>query len=192
VAANAPSHDFRILTIELVSAEGLVPELPELERTRDPGGAYEQLEKLHSFRNFSGHAHGIRSRYELQSEVDQLEPILLSSLNAVGWLSGLSWNLVEQCRYTANGYLLLGQRLRGSNPDWEPFQQLTTSPFVPERIYAEGPSSSTSINLWPVASVDLCQEENCHIQELFLLDSIERQTLILRSLREHSIRLQLT
>jgi type I restriction enzyme M protein len=178
--------------IELVSAEGPVHELPELERTRDPGGVYEQLEKLHSFRNFSGHAHGVRSRDEVQNEVDQLEPVLLSSLDAVGWLSGLRWSLVEQCRYTANGYLLVGERLRGSNPDWEPFQQLVTSPFVPERIYAEGPSSNTSIDLWPVASVELCQEDNCHIRELFLLDSIERQTLILRSLREHSIRLQLT
>lgn len=178
--------------IKLVLAEGPVSELPELERTVDPAGAYGQLAKLHAFRNFSGHAHGVRSRYEVQSEVDQLEPILLSIVDTVGWLSGLSWNLVEQCRYTANGYLLLGERLRGSNPEWEPFQQLVSSPFVPERLYAEGPSSNTSIDLWPVASVDLCQEENCRTRELFLFDSVERQTLVLRSLREHSIRLHLT
>jgi type I restriction enzyme M protein len=164
-----------------------VPELPELERVMDPDGAYQALEKILEFRNFSGHAHGVRSRYEVKDEVDRLEPVLLSALDSVGWLSGVSWNMVEQCQFIGNGFQLLGERLRGSNAEWEPFNRPSANPVIPDHIYVEGPSSNISIDLWPVAYVGLCSDENCHSRELFLLDSINGSTLSLRSLKDHSI-----
>ena len=171
--------------IRQLLANGSVPELPELGRAMDPASTYQALQKLLAFRNDSGHAHGIRSHYELKEEIERIEPVLLSILGTVSWLSGLSWNLLEECQFLGNGYLLRGWRLRGSHPDWEPFSRPSVDPIIPNRVYSESSSSGASIDLWPVARCEVCTK--CHARELFLLDKINGDTLLLRSLKDHSI-----
>ena len=182
---NGATFGTWLTLIRLLSGSGSVSELPELGRVMDPDDAYQSLQKLLAFRNDSGHAHGIRSDYELKDEIERIEPVLLAILGMTSWLSGLSWNLVEECQFLGNGYLLRGRRLRGSHPDWEPFARSDVNPIIPNRIYSEGFSSGVSIDLWPVAYCEFCSK--CHTRELFLLDKIRGGTLFLRSLNDHSI-----
>ncbi|MFJ7949534.1 N-6 DNA methylase [Streptomyces sp. NPDC096354] len=170
---------------------GPVPELPELEGTLDPGGALGPLARLLDIRNDSGHAYGVRAAHELEREVNALEPVVVAALESVGWLSGLHWDLVDACAYTANGFTLVGRRLRGSHPDWEPFERPRPDPLVPNRIYVEGPSSPEPLELWPIATGEVCQV--CGTRELFLLNKVEKnQVMTLRSGRDHEIRREIS
>ncbi|MEU4235548.1 class I SAM-dependent DNA methyltransferase [Nonomuraea sp. NPDC026600] len=175
---------------QLVEAD-TVPELPELSSALNPGSAYEMLHQIQGFRNVSHHAHGMPSRYQLETEISQLEPILMAGLESVSWLSGLRWELVDQCQFLGNGSnQLVGELLRGSHPDWEPFTRLSVEQLIPNRIYVGSPSSSNLIDLWPIASCELCAK--CSARELFLLDKVTRDGLVLRSLKGHMIDRALT
>ncbi|GAA3421754.1 type I restriction-modification system subunit M [Streptosporangium vulgare] len=170
---------------QLVEADA-VPEFPELSSTLNPGGAYEMLHQIQNFRNVSHHAHGVPSHYQIKNEVAQLEPILMASLESVSWLSGIRWELVDQCHFLGNGNnQLIGELLRGSHPDWEPFSRLSIEQLTPNRIYVRSPSSSDPIDLWPIASGEFCTE--CDKRELFLLDKVTQNGLVLRSLKGHLI-----
>jgi type I restriction enzyme M protein len=169
---------------QLVEA-GAVPELQELGSVLNPGNAYEMLDKLQDFRNDSHHAHGVRSHHQLEDEVALLEPILMSSLASLSWMSGLRWELVDQCQFLGNGNQLIGECLRGSHPDWEPFARFSSGQLTPNRIYVQNPTSGAPIDLWPIASGERCTK--CFSRELFLLDRSNRNSLVLRSLKEHTV-----
>jgi type I restriction enzyme M protein len=93
---------------------------------------------------------------------------------------------VERCEYLdESSYKLIGQRLRGSHPNWEPFERSSTFPLRPDRIYVDSTPSGTPVDLWPLASVSLCRA--CNARELFLIDEVRDGVLTLCSLEEHSM-----
>ncbi|MEU9247436.1 N-6 DNA methylase [Streptomyces sp. NPDC048385] len=168
---------------------GAVPELPELEGALGIVGELGPLSQLLVMRNHSGHKTRVQPEHELEREVDALEPVIVAALEAVGWLSGLHWDLVDMCAYTGSGgFTLFGRRLRGSHPDWEPFERPSASTVEPNRIYVQGPSSAESLELWPIARVEVCT--GCDARELFLLHKIEEKErlMTLRCGRDHEIK----
>lgn len=157
----------------------------EFSNIRDHGDLYSLLEGIKDVRNDSHHAHGVRASHELNDEVDQLEPRVVSALIAANWLSGTHWDWVERCEYRdESSYRLVGQRLRGSHPSWEPFERSSTHPLRPERIYVGSTTSGAPIDLWPLASVSVCT--SCNVHELFLINEVRDGVITLRSLDEHS------
>ena len=175
--------------IQDLLTDGKVSELRELGGVLGPDGAYELLDGILDIRNDARHEYGVRATHELEGEVAQLEPAVVATLESVSWLSGLHWNLVERCEYTGSGFRLIGQRLRGSHPEWEPFERSIIEPLTPHRIYVEGPSSASPIPLSPIASVELCQA--CRTRELFLLKEVEGKVITLRSSKDHEIKREL-
>lgn len=154
--------------------DGPIPELPELEGALDPGGVFDLLNQLRGMRNNSSHASRVQPEHELEREVQALEPVVVATLESVGWLSGLHWDLVDTCAYTGNrGFTLIGRRLRGSHLDWETFERPYPGPLDPNRIYVQGPSSAEPLALWPIARAEVCTE--CDARELFLLHKIAKE-----------------
>ncbi|WML81819.1 N-6 DNA methylase [Streptomyces sp. VNUA74] len=167
--------------------DGPVPELPELEGALDSDGVFTLLDQIRGMRNDSSHASRVQPEHELEREVSVLEPVVVSTLESVGWLSGLHWDLVDTCAYTGNGgFTLIGRRLRGSHPDWEPFERPYPGPVEPNRIYVQSPSSAQPLTLWPIARAEVCTE--CDARELFLLHKIDRTSgaITLRCGRDHT------
>jgi len=143
------------------------------------------LRRIKDFRNNgSAHAHGVREIHEIGDAADELEQLVLLTLRSVSWLSATHWDWVERCEYldTAS-YNLVKQRLRGSHPAWEPLEESSQHPLRPKRIYVGNGSAKEPLDLWPLASVDLCNE--CNTRELFLINKVEQGVLKLKSLREH-------
>ncbi|AEY93187.1 type I restriction-modification system methyltransferase [Streptomyces hygroscopicus subsp. jinggangensis 5008] len=172
--------------IEALVRAGPIPELPELEDALDPGGVLGTLRELRGMRNDSSHASRVQPEHKLKREVDALQPLVVAALESVGWLSALRWELVDTCAYTGNGgFNLIGRRLQGSHPDWEPFERLFLDTLSPNRIYVEGPSSARPLPLWPVARVEVC--EDCDTRELFLFHKFDRTSgdITLRCGRDH-------
>jgi type I restriction enzyme M protein len=171
--------------IEDLLADGSVHELRELEGSFGP----DFLTPIRNIRNDARHEYGVHALHELEEEVAQLEPMVVNALQSASWLSALHWNLVERCEYTGSGFRLIGQRLRGSHPDWEPFERSSIDPIAPNRIYVEGPSSPAPVSLSPIASVELCP--TCRTWELFLLKEVEGKVMTLRSSKDHEIKREL-
>ncbi|MGW0702262.1 N-6 DNA methylase [Streptomyces sp. NPDC002867] len=145
---------------------------------------YPLLEKIKDLRNDTHHAHGIRASHEIDGEITQLEPQLVSALTSVNWLSRIHWDWVERCEYLDESeYRLVGLRLTGSHPGWEPFERFSPLPVKPDRIYIVHAHGAAPLGLWPLASVSLCTV--CNARELFLIDEIRDDKLTLRSLEEH-------
>jgi type I restriction enzyme M protein len=149
------------------------------------------LRAIKGVRNNSSHAHGVRASHQLEEEVDALEPLVVSAIASANWLSALQWDWVERCEYLdESSYLLVGQRLRGSHPDWEPFERPSTYPLRPNRLYA-GTDTTTQtgqpVDLSPLAAVQVCVD--CRTRELFLINEVSGDDITLRSLEEHSIEL---
>jgi type I restriction enzyme M protein len=168
---------------------GPVPELPELEGAMGIVSDMGPLSQLLAMRNHSGHKTRVQPEHELKREVDALEPVVVAALEAVGWLSGLHWDLVDVCAYAGNGaFTLFGRRLRGSHPDWEPFERPSACTVEPNRIYVQGPSSAESLEIWPIARVEVCT--GCDARELFLLHKIEEaeRLMTLRCGRDHEVK----
>ncbi|MET9019243.1 class I SAM-dependent DNA methyltransferase [Actinopolymorpha sp. NPDC004070] len=168
---------------------GSVPELPEIENILDDAGGLGPLSRLLAMRNYSRHASRVQPDHELEREVETLESEVVATLEAVGWLSGLHWDLVDACSYVGNGsFAIRGRRLRGSHPEWEAFEDPSAGVVEPNRIYVRGSSSLQSLDLWPIARVEVCAE--CGSRELFLLHkSEEKEKLItLRCARDHEIK----
>ncbi|MBP2707400.1 SAM-dependent DNA methyltransferase [Microbispora sp. RL4-1S] len=165
------------------------PRLQELVRLHEGDNSPRVLlDAIRNFRNDSHHAHGVRTNHELNEEVEKLEPYVLSALSSVSWLSGAHWDWVERCEYLdESSYKLVGLRLRGSHPSWEPFERPSTFPLKPERIYIDSTPSGTPVDLWPLAAVSVCPE--CRSRELFLLNQVQDGLLTLRSLEEHSLQI---
>ncbi|WP_454852446.1 N-6 DNA methylase [Promicromonospora soli] len=166
--------------------EGPVPELPELEGALRAGGLIELLDKLRDMRNVSSHASRVQPAHELEREVNALEPLVVATLESVGWLSGLQWDVVDTCAYTGNGgFTLSGRRLRGSHPDWEKLERPYPGTLDPNRIYVRGPSSSAPLPLWPIARAEVCTE--CDAWELCLLHKTAKEgSITLRCGRDHA------
>ncbi|MFJ7116478.1 N-6 DNA methylase [Streptomyces albogriseolus] len=172
--------------IETLVKAGPIPELPELEGALDPGGVLGTLRELRGMRNDSSHASRVQPEHKLEREVEALQPLVVAALESVGWLSALRWELVDTCAYTGNGgFTLIGRRLQGSHPDWEPFERSFPGTLDPDRIYVEGPSSSQLLPLWPVARVEVC--EDCDARELFLFHKFDKTSgdITLRCGRDH-------
>lgn len=168
--------------------DGPIPELPELEGALDPDGVFTLLNQLRGMRNDSSHASRVQPEHELEREVQALEPVVVATLESVGWLSGLHWDLVDTCAYTGNGgFTLIGRRLRGSHPDWETFERPYPGTLDPNRIYVQGPSSAEPLALWPIARAEVCTE--CDARELFLLHRITRDNgaITSRCGRDHEL-----
>jgi type I restriction enzyme M protein len=160
-----------------------VRELTSLGEHNDP---LALLKSIREFRNDSQHAHGVRASHELDADVEKLEPRVVSAINSVSWLAGTPWDWVERCEYLdESSYKLVGLRLRGSHPNWEPFERVNTTPLKPKRIYVAGTRSSAPADLWPFAAVLVCPD--CRTRELFLLNQVRDDVLTLRSLEEHSV-----
>ncbi|MGW5227783.1 type I restriction-modification system subunit M [Nocardia niigatensis] len=144
------------------------------------------LDGVKDFRNDSHHSHGLRATYELEEEVEKLEPKVVSVIDAASWLTGARWEWVDRCEYLSdNSFNIVGLRLRGSHPSWEPFERFSTTPLKPDRIYANSGPSGPPVDLWPFAVVNFC--DKCRARELFLLNQVRGDQLFLRSLEEHSL-----
>ncbi|MGW6782646.1 type I restriction-modification system subunit M [Streptomyces sp. NPDC054987] len=160
------------------------PRLRELSTLH--GRTRPLLGQIKDFRNDSHHAHGVRATHELDEDVDKLEPYVVSAISSVSWLSGTHWDWVERCEYVdESSYKVVGLRLRGSHPSWEPFERSSTYPLRPDRIYIDSTPSGSPVDLWPLAAVKLCPE--CRTRELFLLNQVRDGKLTLRSLEEHTL-----
>ncbi len=175
-----------ITLIERFMSDVETPQLQELAALLKNGVTRKLLGEVKDFRNDTHHAHGIRASHELDESVAALEPLVVSALSSVNWLSGIPWNWVERCEYLdESSFRTIGFQLHGSHPSWEPFEHLATYPLRPDRIYVENPSAGRPVDLWPLAIVSVCSE--CRTRELFLINQIRDQRVILRSLEEHSI-----
>jgi type I restriction enzyme M protein len=188
---NGASFGTWLWLINSLAEEIQAPRIPELSGLRGGSDLYSLLESIKDLRNGSHHAHGVRASHELKEQVDQLEPPVVSALKAVTWFSSTHWDWVERCEYLdESSYRLVGQRLRGSHPHWEPFERSSTFPLQPDRIYVDSSPSEKPMDLWPLASVSLCA--NCNARELFLIDEVRDGVLTLRSLEEHSMEVSYT
>ncbi|MDX2403897.1 type I restriction-modification system subunit M [Streptomyces microflavus] len=164
------------------------PQLPELVALREHSVTLSLLKEIKDLRNTSHHAHGVRRSHEIDEDVEKLEPYVVSALNSVNWLSSTDWFWVERCEYLDDAsFQVVGLRLRGSHPSWEPFSRSIDHPLRPDRIYVDGTPPGVPIDLWPLAMVNLCPD--CRTRELFLLNEIAKGTAILRSLEEHELRI---
>ncbi|GIF04623.1 hypothetical protein Asi03nite_21610 [Actinoplanes siamensis] len=176
--------------IKNLRTPGPVPELPELDSILDDNGTHNLLIQALKFRNDSGHSFGVQPAHELEEEIAQIEPVVQLTLESASWLAQLQYDLVDRCEYTGTGFRLIGRRLRGSHPDWEPFERLVSDPVTPHRVYVNGPSNAAAIELWPTASAELCPK--CRQWEFFVINEVHRRTATLRSGRDHEIDRQLT
>ncbi|MEU5057438.1 MULTISPECIES: class I SAM-dependent DNA methyltransferase [unclassified Streptomyces] len=164
------------------------PVLPDLAAIRERDTTRTLLEEIKDSRNHSHHAHGVRMSHEIDEDVEKLEPRVVSAISSVNWLSGIQWYWVERCEYLdESSYRIIGLQLRGSHPSWEPFEQSTTYPLRPDRIYVDSDPSGRPIDLWPLAMASLCPV--CRTRELFLLNQVRDGQVILRSLEEHSLKI---
>ncbi|MBM7052316.1 SAM-dependent DNA methyltransferase [Streptomyces sp. RHZ10] len=147
--------------------------------------AYSRLKRIKDFRNSgSAHAHGVREMHEIGDAADELEQLVLLTLRSVSWLAATHWDWVERCEYLdMASYNLVKQRLRGSHPAWEPLEESSQYPLRPKRIYVGNGPARAPLDLWPLASVDVCSD--CNTRELFLVDKVEQGVLTLKSLRDH-------
>ncbi|MFI6054645.1 N-6 DNA methylase [Streptomyces violascens] len=162
------------------------PQLPELVALRERDVSLSLLKGIKDSRNDSHHAHGVRRSHELDEDVEKLEPKLVSALSSVNWLSSTDWFWVERCEYLDDSsFQVVGLRLRGSHPSWEPFSRSIDHPLRRDRVYVDGTPPGVPIDLWPLAMVSLCPD--CRMRELFLLNKISNGTAILRSLEEHEL-----
>ncbi|MEV7008900.1 class I SAM-dependent DNA methyltransferase [Streptosporangium sp. NPDC051022] len=161
------------------------PRLAELASLNEVEGTRSLLDAVKTSRNDTHHAHGVRSHHELNEDVENLEPLVVSAISSVNWLSGTPWEWVDRCEYIDDSfYRVIGSRLRGSHPSWEPFERVSTYPLRPNRIYVDS-TVGTPVDLWPLATVSLCPE--CRVRELFLLNQCQNDTITLRSLEEHEL-----
>ncbi|MGW4966193.1 hypothetical protein ACWEPL_54015 [Nonomuraea sp. NPDC004186] len=162
------------------------PRLGELAALREILDTRSLLDSIKASRNDTHHAHGVRANHELNDDVEKLEPLVVSTISSVNWLSGAPWEWVDRCEYIDDSfYRVIGSRLRGSHPSWEPFERVSTDPLRPNRIYVNSTSAGTPVDLWPLATVSLCPE--CRMRELFLLNQCRDDTLTLRSIKEHEL-----
>ncbi|CAL9396155.1 hypothetical protein SUDANB6_01362 [Streptomyces sp. enrichment culture] len=172
--------------LDRLEAEGIAPRIQQLATVRDRGNARALLGHIKDFRNTSHHAHGVRASHQLAEDVERLEPHIVRAISAVSWLSGTYWDWVERCEYLDEGsYRIVGLRLRGGHPSWEPFERSSPQPLRPDRIYVDSAPYGAPVDLWPFAVVSLCGE--CRTRELFLLNEARGDQLTLRSLEEHSL-----
>ncbi|MFD3415570.1 N-6 DNA methylase [Streptomyces cyaneofuscatus] len=173
--------------IRVLVADGDIPELPELE-ARDLIGPGRPLTELRNLRNRSGHATRVQPEHELKRDVDVLKELIVTAVEAAGWLSGVHWDVVDLCAYSGDGgFTLSGRRLRGSHPDWEPFERPTPATVEPHRLYVRSPMSPEALDLWQVARVEVCT--GCDARELFLLHRIDESNkqVMLSCGRDHEI-----
>jgi type I restriction enzyme M protein len=92
---------------------------------------------------------------------------------------------VDRCEYTGSTFRLIGRRLRGSHPEWEPFERLVPEPIEPNQVYLNNLASTRTIRLAPVAKARLCLD--CRQWELFMLNDIRDNIATFRSGRDHEI-----
>ncbi|MGA5217105.1 N-6 DNA methylase [Streptomyces cinereoruber] len=173
--------------IKALVGDGDVPELPELA-ARDLVGEGRPLSELRRLRNQSGHASRVQPEHELKREVAVLRSLVVTALESAGWLSGIHWDVVDLCAYTGQGgFTLSGRRLRGSHPDWEPFERPHQGPVEPHRLYVRSLTSPEALDLWQVARVELCTD--CDARELFLLHRVDESNkqMVLRCGRDHEL-----
>ncbi|MFF4855415.1 N-6 DNA methylase [Streptomyces rubiginosohelvolus] len=173
--------------IKALAAEGGITELPELE-VRDLVGEGRPLSELRNLRNRSGHAKRVQPEHELEREVEVLKELIVTALEAAGWLSGVHWDVVDLCAYSGDGgFMLSGRRLRGSHPDWEPFDRPHPGTAEPHRLYVRSSTSPKALDLWQVARVEVCL--GCDARELFLLHRIDERNkqMLLSCGRDHEI-----
>ncbi|MEU6343983.1 class I SAM-dependent DNA methyltransferase [Streptomyces sp. NPDC046977] len=164
------------------------PQLPELVAVHENNITQLSLKDIKDLRNISHHAHGVRRSHELDEDVENLEPPVLSAISSVNWLSSTDWFWVERCEYLDDSsFHVVGLRLRGSHPNWEPFSRPIDHPLRPDRLYVDGTPPGKPMDLWPLAIVSLCPD--CRTRELFLLNQIANDTAILRSLEEHELKI---
>jgi type I restriction enzyme M protein len=165
--------------------QGPVPELTELNDLLREAGPHTLLLRIQRARNESGHAYGVRAAHELEEEINTIEPVVVAALESVSWLSQLQYDLVDRCEYTGSGFKLIGRRLRGSHPEWEPFERLVPEPVAPGQVYVNNLSSPRTVRLEPVAKAQLCLD--CRQWELFVLNDIHDGVATFRSGRDHEI-----
>ncbi|MET8957152.1 N-6 DNA methylase [Streptomyces sp. NPDC004393] len=173
--------------IKVLVADGGIPELPELE-ARDLVGRGRPLTELRNLRNRSGHATRVQPDHELKRDVDVLKELIVTAVEAAGWLSSVHWDVVDLCAYSGDGgFTLSGRRLRGSHPDWEPFERPHPATVEPHRLYVRSPMSPEALDLWQVARVEVCT--GCDARELFLLHRIDESNkqMMLSCGRDHEI-----
>ncbi|WP_081005402.1 type I restriction-modification system subunit M, partial [Rhodococcus rhodochrous] len=173
--------------IQQMIDRGEPPLISHLQSLGNPDGILGLLGKIREYRNTTHHSHGVRVEHEMNTLAANLEPHIASAIAKASWLSENQWIWVERCEYLDNdSYRIVGLRMHGSHPGWEPIERRSPVPLRPSRIYVEDAYLGTSLDLSPFAVVELC--ERCQVRELFLLDqTLPGGTLVLRSLVEHSL-----
>lgn len=161
----------------------------ELTELRDDPRLVELLRAIKDARDDSSHAHGVRAAHQLERQVEVLQPLVMSALTAANWLSTVPWDWIQRCEYLdESSYRLIGQRLRGSHPHWEPFERSSTYSLRPGRVYT-GTDTTTGtrqpVDLTPLADVQVCPA--CRAHELFLINEVDGNDITLRSLEEHVV-----
>lgn len=174
-------------SIERMASSGISPMLAHLQSLDAPDGVLESLKEIKNSRNSTHHSHGVRAYHEMENIADKLEPRIASAIAAANWLAEDQWIWVERCEYLDHdSYLIVGLRMHGSHPGWEPIERRTLAPLRPNRVYVDDPYSGKSLDLSPFAVVELCKR--CQVRELFLINkTLADGTLVLRSLVEHSL-----
>jgi type I restriction-modification system DNA methylase subunit len=176
--------------IHALVQQGPVPELNEFDDLLVNGGPYELLLRIQRARNSSGHAYGVRADHEIEEEIAGIEPVVVAALESVSWLAQLQFDLVDRCEYTGSAFRLIGRRLRGSHPEWEPFERVLQEPVTPGQVYVNNLTSTRTIRLAPVAKTQLCLD--CRQWELFILNDVHDDIAMFRSGRDHEIEQALT
>ncbi|MFJ4974518.1 hypothetical protein ACIP6X_04070 [Streptomyces coeruleorubidus] len=152
--------------LDRLESEGIAPRVQQLATVRDRGNARALLGHIKDFRNTSHHAHGVRASHQLAEDVERLEPHIVRAISAVSWLSGTHWDWVERCEYLDEGsYRIVGLRLRGSHPSWEPLGRSSTQPLRPDRIYVDSAPYGAPVDRWPFAAVSLCEECRTRVRD---------------------------
>lgn len=137
-------------------------------------------------RNRFAHAHGVLSDEEAKELHGALEPILVELLDGMVWLSTVDHLYVRSCQYWGDppSLEISGSLLTGAHPVWERRTVPITDPMTPERVVALLPSNSQPLSLHPLVTVAACTE--CRREEAFVLDQIDENRAIARSIRDHS------
>lgn len=118
-----------ITLIQRTLGAGISPAISHFQSLNDPDGTLKHLTDIKAFRNSTHHSHGVRSDHENNMLAAKLEPHVTSAISKASWLAEDQWIWVERCEYLAdNSYRIIGLRMHGSHPEWEPIERSSSAP----------------------------------------------------------------
>ena len=123
-----------------------------------------------------------------QELAERLFDPLTRAIDELTWLAQWKFLWVEDCKYRDGQQWLIGKKLNGSHPDWEPFEIPAARAYEPAQVYLDAPGRDELLALHPFVVVRSCGE--CLRDELYVLDRRDPKSgAIARSLRDHKVQL---